>query len=146
MSKPTGLFRCLQRPTLINEFSVFGRFYIKGCGPVEKVERDLSKLPNGASGSDGANQVGPVIRHGELADAIVDAAEIDNPGKEIKVEDKVAYLRIQTEGEMILRRETIENQLGRSFSLSELEIDLASFAGRIDMGTEQVRFYFEKRL
>jgi len=55
--------------------------------------------------------VGPVMRAGELAFAVAEAAEEDNPDKEIRVEDKRAYLRIETDGEMILRRETIERAL-----------------------------------
>ncbi len=92
------------------------------------------------------NNVGPVMRQGELAQAVVEAAEIDNPDKIIKVEDKLAYLRIQTNDEMILKRQTIEEMLGRPFSMSEIEIELASFAGRIDTHVEYIRFYHAKHL
>lgn len=92
------------------------------------------------------NNVGPVMRQGELAQAVVEAAEIDNPEKIIKVEDKLAYLRIQTSDEMILKRQTIEEMLGRPFSMNELEVDLASFAGRIDTHVEYIRFYHAKHL
>jgi hypothetical protein len=30
--------------------------------------------------------------------------------------------------------------------MSELEIELSSFAGRIDVGVDQVRFYYERTL
>ncbi|TDU25532.1 toluene 4-monooxygenase protein D [Panacagrimonas perspica] len=92
------------------------------------------------------NRVGPVLRQGELAKAVAEAAEIDNPGKVITLDDKVAYLRVSTEGEMILRRETIEEMLGKPFRMSELEVELSSFSGRIENNAEQVRFYFEKKL
>ncbi|PKO84124.1 MAG: monooxygenase [Betaproteobacteria bacterium HGW-Betaproteobacteria-11] len=92
------------------------------------------------------NKVGPVMRQGELAQAVAEAAEIDNPGKKIDVEDKVAYLRIRTDDEMILKRETIEELLGRPFSMNDLEVELSSFAGRIDTQTDLVRFYFVKHL
>lgn len=92
------------------------------------------------------NKVGPVMRQGDLAKAVAEAAEIDNPGKEITVEDKLAYLRIQTDGEMFLQRKTIEEMLGRPFSMNELEVDLASFAGRIDTHVEYIRFYHAKHL
>jgi len=36
--------------------------------------------------------------------------------------------------------------LGRPFSMSELEVDLASFAGRIDTHVEYIRFYHAKHL
>ena len=37
------------------------------------------------------NRVGPVMRAGELAMAVIEAAQEDNPGKEIRVDDKRAY-------------------------------------------------------
>lgn len=90
------------------------------------------------------NRVGPVLRQGALAKAIAEAAEIDNPGREIAVDDKVAYVRVSTDGEMILRRTTIEEMLGKPFQMNEIEVDLSSFSGRIEIGQDQVRFYFEK--
>ena len=92
------------------------------------------------------NNVGPIMRAGDMADAVAEAAEIDNPGKEIKVDDKLAYLRISTDGEMVLRRETIEECLGRPFNMSELEINMSSFAGQIESNSEQARFYLNKVL
>lgn len=92
------------------------------------------------------NRVGPVMRQGELARAVVEAAEIDNPGKRISVDDKVAYLRISTDDELVLKRETIEEMLGRPFSMNELEVELSSFAGRIETKDDQVRFYYLKHL
>lgn len=92
------------------------------------------------------NMVGPIMRQGALAKAVFEAAEVDNPGKTILVEDKVAYIRIQTEDEMILRRETIEEMLGKPFKLNQLEVDMASFAGRIETKADHVRFYFAKHL
>ena len=92
------------------------------------------------------NRVGPVMRHGELAQAVAEAAQIDNPGKTIAVDDKIAYVCIETEGELVLTRATIEELLGRPLSMNDLEVELASFAGRIDTGAEQVRFYYATRL
>lgn len=92
------------------------------------------------------NRVGPVLRASPLTAAVVEAAEEDNPDKQIRVDDKVAYVRIDCESELILRRATIERALGRPFRMSELEVELGSFAGRIETGDDQVRFYFEKTL
>nr|AAB58743.1 TbhD [Burkholderia cepacia] len=89
------------------------------------------------------NRVGPVMRAGELVDAFVEAAREDNPGKEICVDDKRAYLRIDTDGELILPRETIERALGRPFKMPDLEVELSSFAGRIETLPNQIRFYFK---
>lgn len=92
------------------------------------------------------NRVGPVMRHGDLALAVAEAAQIDNPGKTIVVDDKIAYLRIETDDELVLTRATIEDFLGRPFSMNDLEVELASFAGRIDTGSDRVRFYYATRL
>lgn len=92
------------------------------------------------------NRVGPIIRSGEVAQAVAEAVEIDNPDKEIFVDDKVAYLRIAMEHECILRKETMEEILGREFEMRELEINLSSFAGQIETTPDYVRFYFEKIL
>ena len=47
---------------------------------------------------------------------------------------------------MIIRRATIEEMLGRPFAMRDLEVSLSSFAGRIETGPEQVRFYFQKHI
>jgi toluene monooxygenase system protein D len=92
------------------------------------------------------NLVGPVMRAGDLAMAIIEAAKIDNPGKEIFIDDKRAYIRIHTEHEMVLHRETIEDELGRPFKMNDLEVDLSSFAGQIESGDNSIRFYFMKKV
>ena len=92
------------------------------------------------------NRVGPIIRSGEVAQAVAEAVEIDNPDKEIFVDDKVAYVRSAVENECILRKETLEEILGREFEMRELEINLSSFAGQIETTSDYVRFYFEKIL
>lgn len=90
------------------------------------------------------NSVGPVLRPGELALAVVEAAREDNPGKDVVVADHVAYIRVSVPGECLLRRDTIERHLGRPFLLAELEVDLAAIAGHLDVDESRMRFYFNK--
>ncbi|MCU0968840.1 MAG: MmoB/DmpM family protein [Rubrivivax sp.] len=92
------------------------------------------------------NRVGPVLRASSITAGVIEAAEEDNPGKDIRVDDKIAYVRIDCEGELILRRATLEQALGRPFRMSELEVNLGSFAGRIETADDYVRFYYEKTL
>ncbi len=92
------------------------------------------------------NMVGPVLRVGEVADAVVEALREDNPGKAFVVEDRVAYVRAETEGECVVRAGTVAQVLGRPFRIAELEVNLTSFSGRIETTDDTMRFYFEKRL
>ena len=92
------------------------------------------------------NRVGPVLSSRYITDWLIEAAQEDNHGKTIRVDDKVAYVRIDTDDELILRRETLERTLGRPFRMSELEVNLGSFAGRIETTVDHVRFYYEKKL
>ena len=92
------------------------------------------------------NKVGPVLNGGDVAQAAIEVAEWDNPGKEITVDDKGAYVRISAEQELILTRESMEEALGRDFQMREIEIHLGSMAGQIEVTPEQIRFYFEKTL
>jgi len=90
------------------------------------------------------NNVGPIMRSGDVSIAVAEAAEIDNPTKDVVVLDQTAYLRISCDQEMIIKRETIEECLGKGFEMRELEINMASFAGQIEATSDFVRFYFEK--
>lgn len=80
-----------------------------------------------------AKLVGPVIRgvDDDIINAVIDAAEQDNPDREIIVEDRSGYVRIQAEKEFVLTQESMVEMLGRPFHLSELEPSLVSFAGRL---------------
>ena len=89
----------------------------------------------------GKKVVGPIIEAGEMAEAIIEAAGIDNEGSKVNIVDRGSYIRIQLESECILRRETIENSIGRPIRMADLELVMPGFEGRIDTSTEQVRFY-----
>lgn len=86
--------------------------------------------------------VGPVLQSGEVARAVADAAVIDNAGHRVDVRDRGSYVRIEVEGgECILRRATIAEELGRPFKMSELELIMPSFVGRIETGSDVFRFF-----
>lgn len=85
--------------------------------------------------------VGPVLRMSDLIPAIVDAIHEDNPGKEIEVIDRGAYVRINAPSPLRVTRESIEARLGRGFEMRELEAIMNAFAGRIDTRSDEVRWY-----
>jgi toluene monooxygenase system protein D len=87
--------------------------------------------------------VGPVMRSGEVARAVIDAVQIDNPGKQVVVDDHVAYVRVHTAEECIITAATMSETLGRAFEMRELEINLSSFSGQIESSSDRVRFYLK---
>jgi toluene monooxygenase system protein D len=89
----------------------------------------------------GPEAVGPIIRAGEIAEAAIDAIAEDNPGKTVFVIDRGDYIRIHTDHNCTLRRETMIKHLGREYELCRLEIEMPSFAGRIRTSVTEYNWY-----
>jgi toluene monooxygenase system protein D len=90
--------------------------------------------------TDNDRLVGPVIKTGEIADAIVDAIREDNPGKDVIVEEHTAYLRIKVADDCLIRLETLQRVLGRKVSTGDIEANMPSFSGFIRTAHDQIRF------
>lgn len=92
---------------------------------------------------DSHNLVGPVIRAGNLAEAIIDAVEEDNPGKDVLVLDRDDYVRIHTLGSCRLTRASLEKALGQKYPLESLEIEMPSFKGRLKTRNDEFTWFYE---
>src|SRR5262245_37148059 len=90
------------------------------------------------------NAVGPVIRAGELADAVAAAIEEDNPGQGVEIVDRGDYVRIHAERRCRLTRATLEKHLGRAFPLSLLEVEMPSWSGRLRTGVDEYVWFYER--
>jgi len=88
------------------------------------------------------NLVGPVIRTGALAEAVIDAVIDDNPEREVFVIERGDYVRIHTDHDCILTKASMEKHLGRNFDLAMIEAEMPSFKGRMQSTTEQMRWYY----
>jgi toluene monooxygenase system protein D len=89
--------------------------------------------------------VGPILRPGDWVEVIAEAARIDNPGREVRVDDRGGYVRIHCQTECLLREETVRGILGQPFHMRDLEVNLSSFAGHIEYGGDYVRFFYARR-
>jgi len=91
--------------------------------------------------------VGPVVRglDSNLADAVIDAIEADNPDADVVVDDEGGYIRISTPNLCRLTRASLEDALGRTFKLHQLEPQLAGFAGRMRLTDDEVVWYLERQ-
>jgi hypothetical protein len=91
----------------------------------------------------GENLVGPVIRGGDLADAVIDAVAADNPDADVIVLDRGDYVRIHTERECVLTKASLERCLGREFNLAHLEAEMPSFKGRLQTRWNELRWFYK---
>jgi toluene monooxygenase system protein D len=86
--------------------------------------------------------VGPVIRAGSLAEAVIEAIEADNPDRDVLVLDRDDYVRIHTSRQCRLTRTSLERSLGQPFQLAALEIDMPSFKGRLTTRTDEYVWFY----
>ena len=91
------------------------------------------------------NAVGPVLRMSDDIDAIIGAIEEDNPGTEIEVIDRGAYVRIQAEQRMKVTRASIERHIGRTFEMRQLEPMMSAFAGRIETTSDAILWSYRQQ-
>lgn len=90
--------------------------------------------------------VGPVVRgvDAELADAVIEAMELDNPDAEVVVEDRGGYIRIGVAQRARLTQASLEQVLGHAFPLAQLEPSLSAFAGRMKATDDEMVWYLER--
>lgn len=71
-----------------------------------------------------------ILQANEDTRPIVEAIEQDNP--EAEVVHEPAMVKVQAEGSLVVRRETIEGEIGREFDMQELNINLITLSGNVD--------------
>jgi toluene monooxygenase system protein D len=93
-------------------------------------------------GAGAADWVGPVLRVGDLAESVARAIAEDNPGQRISIIDRGDYVRIHAQQRCRLTRQTLERQLGGPYELRLLEMEMPSFSGRLESGTDEYVWYY----
>jgi phenol/toluene 2-monooxygenase (NADH) P2/A2 len=66
---------------------------------------------------------------------LVDAIVADNP--EAQVAYSPGLVKIDAPGRLVIKRETIEEQIGRPYDLQQLHINLVTLSGNIDEDDDQ---------
>ncbi len=67
---------------------------------------------------------------------VVDAILADNP--EAKAVYSPGLVKIDSPGQLVIKRETIEEQIGRSYDLQQIHINLVTLSGNIDEDDDQL--------
>ena len=73
---------------------------------------------------------------------IIDAIVIDNPLAVVNRDP--AMVKINAPGRLVIRRETIEEQIGRDYDLQELQINLISLSGYVDETEDSLTLYWNE--
>ena len=66
---------------------------------------------------------------------VVDAILADNPGA--VVDEQPAMVKIDVPNRMVIRRSTIEEQIGRDYDLQEMQVNLITLTGNIDESEDE---------
>ena len=76
------------------------------------------------------NPVGPVLRMGDEVEPVIAAIREDNPGTEIEVVDRGAYVRVQGENQIIVTEQTLRRYLGADYAIRSFGGIMSAFSGR----------------
>lgn len=77
------------------------------------------------------NLVGPVLRMGDEVEKIIAAIEDDNPGTEITVIDRGAYVRVQAEYQITVTQATLRRYLGANYEIRSFGAIMSAFSGQV---------------
>ena len=72
---------------------------------------------------------------------IVEAIIQDNP--DCTVNEQPAMVKIDAEGKLVVRRETIEELIGRSYDLQELQVNLITMSGNLDQTDDEITLFWK---
>lgn len=67
---------------------------------------------------------------------IIESILADNP--HAVADEQPAMVKINAEGKLVIRRESIEERIGRDFDLQELQINLITLSGNLDEDDDQL--------
>ncbi|MHA7816510.1 MAG: MmoB/DmpM family protein [Pseudohaliea sp.] len=70
------------------------------------------------------------LQDNEEAHYLVEALEEDNP--DATIDYQPAMIRIENEGQLVLKRETVEEKMGRDWDLQSLHVNLVTIGGNVD--------------
>ena len=80
--------------------------------------------------SDKKNTVFLIVQDNEDARPIIEAVEQDNPDANIQYQP--GMVRMECAGQLVVNRESVEEQIGREWDVQELHLVLVSLAGNVD--------------
>ncbi len=74
-------------------------------------------------------RVGVDLQDSEDTHALVEAIEADNPGAEVA--HMPGLIRVTTAGELVIRRDSVQERMGRDWETHEFQLNIVSYFGNI---------------
>jgi len=81
------------------------------------------------------------LQTNEDSRCIVEALLADNPTA--RVDEQPAMVRIAVPNSLVLRRETVEELMGRRFDLQEMQVHLITLSGHVDEDEDEFRLSWD---
>ena len=72
---------------------------------------------------------------------IIEAILQDNPGA--VVDEQPAMVKINADGRLVGRRETIEELIGRDYDLQELQVNMITMSGNLDQTDDEITLFWK---
>ena len=72
---------------------------------------------------------------------IIEAILQDNPSA--VVEEQPAMVKINADGRLVVRRETIEEITGRAYDLQELQVNMITMSGNLDQTDDEITLFWK---
>lgn len=72
---------------------------------------------------------------------IIEAILQDNPGA--VVDEQPAMVKINADGRLVVRRETIEELIGRDYDLQELQANMITMSGNLDQTDDEITLFWK---
>ena len=72
---------------------------------------------------------------------IIEAILQDNPGA--VVDEQPAMVKINADGRLVVRRETIEEIIGRDYDLQELQVNMITMSGNLDQTDDEITLFWK---
>ena len=72
---------------------------------------------------------------------IIEAILQDNPNA--VVDEQPAMVKINADGRLVVRRETIEEIIGREYDLQEMQVNMITMSGNLDQTDDEIILFWK---
>lgn len=72
---------------------------------------------------------------------VIEAIMQDNP--HAVIDEQPAMVKINADGKLVVRRETIEEMIGRDYDLHEMQVNMITMSGNMDQTDDEITLFWK---